>query len=193
MRYSKQLKESVLTSGAYKEQRQLNRIIYKNQLLDDYYEIMESFNEKYLPESWQCIEALADSKRKKAKRIKKRNSKMISQGDAFFLTLTFTDVVLAATSEQTRRRYVARYLKQISSFYVANIDYGKDFGREHYHAVINIPDKRTKWIYGYSLARKIRHREVDNTRTSKYMSKISNHALKDSGRFKRLIYSRKVV
>jgi hypothetical protein len=193
VRYTKELKELVLSTDAYKEQRQLNRIIYKNQLLDDFYEIKESFNEKYELKAWECIEALADSKRKKAKRIKKRNTTIIQHGDAYFLTLTFTDHTLASTTEKTRRIYVSRYLKEISSYYVANIDYGKTTQREHYHAVINMPHSKIKWLYGHSLAKKIRDREIDNTRTSKYMSKISNHALKDSGRFKRLIYSRKVV
>jgi hypothetical protein len=195
VRYSKQLKELVLTSGAYKEQRQLVKIIYKNDLLNDYYDIMQSFNQKHAADSWQCISALVEGRKKKTRRIKKRNEKMISKGDARFLTLTFTDEVLASTTEQTRRRYVARYLKEISFIYVANIDYGEDFGREHYHAVINIPEttRRKKWIYGYSKVKKIGFYETDNKRTSKYMTKLSHHALKESGQFKRLIYSRKVV
>lgn len=46
-------------------------------------------------------------------------------GDAIFLTFTFNDATLKATSPETRRRYVARYLKQHSDNFVANIDYGK--------------------------------------------------------------------
>ena len=57
------------------------------------------------------------------------------RGQLYFGTLTFSDKVLDKTTEKTRRRYVVRFLNDISISYVANIDFGKENEREHYHCI----------------------------------------------------------
>jgi len=136
--------------------------------------------------------ALNQSRRRKAKKIKKRIDLYSTERQGYFLTLTFTDNVLNSTSEQTRRRYVARYLKANFSDYVANRDYGKTTEREHFHAVVYHNTELTmNWAYGFASHRKIKQSDKDRTKLAKYQAKLTNHALKKSGRLESIIYSRK--
>lgn len=110
-----------------------------------------------------------------------------------FLTLTFTDDVLASTSEDTRRRYVARFLKSISQNYVGNIDYGKLNEREHYHAIVEGDQlDLSSWTYGFTKCIKVGYSDIitDTARLSKYINKLSNHATKKTTKGKKIIYSR---
>ena len=135
-----------------------------------------------------CALLLMDSKRRKAKKVRDKISDLVLTGKAVFLTLTFTDSVLASTSPQTRRRYVSRFLKGVSGQYVANIDFSPDIGREHYHAVITSRVDLKSWCYGFSFAEKMRCHKNDLARVSKYITKLTAHALKIDAT--RLIYSR---
>ena len=64
-------------------------------------------------------------------RLKERIREAVESGSAWFITITFSPETLAKTNEKTRRVYVSRWLKSLTPFYVANIDYGKKKGREH--------------------------------------------------------------
>lgn len=140
------------------------------------------------------VNSLNASKRGKNKRIKARVTSMILNDDAYFYTLTFEDEVFETTSEDTRRQYVRKFLKANSTSYVANLDYGEDYGREHYHAIANAFINEKLWPYGIMRVRKIGNNTVDLKRMSHYVTKLSFHAIKDttldySNKF-RLIYSR---
>lgn len=127
----------------------------------------------------------------RVKRLKDRISTLLRLGTCFFLTLTFNDSVLASTSADTRRKYVTLFLKSLSTDYVANIDFGSQNGREHYHAVV-LSDSpiMTPWdCYGFSNAKKIGSSE-DFTPIAKYISKLANHAVKATTKGSRAIYSR---
>lgn len=150
------------------------------------------------------------SKWKKQSRINQRIKKCITSQNCVFLTLTFRDDVLANTTEQTRRKYVARALKEQCPHYVANIDFGnageireyvdrkgeirQTTAREHYHALVVLPDGKrkfdmTKWVYGWSFAERIPVK--DYNKVKKYVSKMTAHAIKDHGQKPRMmIYSR---
>lgn len=154
------------------------------------------------------------SRSRKAKRCRIKVGRQILNGKAYFLTLTFKNEVLARTTEETRRQYVRKALKGISDTYVANIDYGKNTEREHYHAIVeplpghlatwkngkrfyqDMPDLRS-WIkdYGFVTIEKIGSTEDDMKKVAKYTAKLSAHALKESTlkgtKTPRLIYSRK--
>ena len=131
-------------------------------------------------------------------RLSKRIEKMIRTDKAVFLTLTFNDKFFEReTSADTRRRYISRFLKEQCQEYVANIDFGEDNGREHYHAVVvpknafidyvpynNAFDKSR--IYAEHI--KVGNKSLDNI--TRYIDKLTNHALKENGHYKRLIYSR---
>lgn len=126
----------------------------------------------------------------RVKRLKNRIARLLLSGRCYFLTLTFTDDVLASTTAQTRRRYVTRFLKSQSDDYCANIDFGSENGREHYHAVIRADSiDMTPWDrLGFSKAQKIASAD-DYTPLAKYIGKLSNHAVKSTTRGSRAIYS----
>lgn len=127
-------------------------------------------------------------------RLNKRISIMLNY-DCIFLTLTFTDDCLSSTSSSTRRQYVRRWLDYVSVLYVANIDFGSKNHREHYHAVI-LPncDKIDYTSFGHGAVNGKRIHSSDNdddcTRLSKYISKLSNHAIKETTKNHKIIYSR---
>ena len=125
-------------------------------------------------------------------RLKRSITTIVASGSAYFLTLTFNDYALTNSLPGSRRQNVYRYLKSISVDYVANVDYGDDKGREHYHAVLSLPHGKTsiKWCYGFFKVIKIGKQESDIVKLSKYISKLTNHALKETARNKRIIYSR---
>jgi hypothetical protein len=127
-------------------------------------------------------------------RLKHTISKIVLSGNAYFITLTFDDDALFSTNETTRRKNVSRYLKTISNDYVANVDYGTDKGREHYHAVLSLPEGKNslKWAYGFYKVVKIGKRDSDIVKISKYISKLTNHAIKETTRSSRIIYSRNI-
>lgn len=139
---------------------------------------------------YDCAIRLLQSSHNKIKKIRKKVRELIENGNAIFITLTFTDDVLSKTSALTRRRYVARYLKQQSDVYVANIDFSPK-QREHYHAIVGSRCNLEAWTYGFSFAEKIRNQDKDLKRTTNYVAKLTNHALKVNAT--RLIYSRDVL
>lgn len=130
----------------------------------------------------------------RVKRLKDRVAKMLNKGKCIFLTLTFNDLTLANTTAKERRVAVVRYLKTFKTDYLANIDFGANNHREHYHALI-VADKvnYSKWNkYGNINGQKVRLKDIDNDKTklSKYIAKLSNHAIKETTKRNALIYSR---
>lgn len=122
--------------------------------------------------------AIANRKQKK-KRANAYLKDMACAYDALsFVTLTFDDPSLASTSEQTRKRYVQRWLNQNTRDYYANQDFGKKNGREHYHAVVAFNDKIEPWEYGFSKFRKVKDKDENQTsyKLSGYITKLANHA-----------------
>lgn len=115
-----------------------------------------------------------------------------SEGGSLFLTLTFSDETLAKTSAKTRRTYVCRFLKECGARYVANVDYGSEKGREHYHAVVSAPkiDYKPWHDYGAIKGEKIRVKDNTCKNLGKYVAKLSNHAIKATTRRCSIIYSR---
>lgn len=127
-------------------------------------------------------------------RLNKRVETILLSGSCIFGTLTFTDKVLNETTEKERRVMVVRYLKSISNNYVANIDFGKKNHREHYHFLARCDLASNKeWLkYGACKFERVRNRNIENdkVRLSKYIAKLSNHAIKETTKRSALIYSR---
>lgn len=111
----------------------------------------------------------------------------------WFYTFTFTDAVLNNTSSKTRRDYIRKTLAGCN--YVANIDFGKKNGREHYHAVADCLIESYSHGFFNSQPIRLEYDSIGNctslSRLSKYISKLSNHALKDTTRRSHLMYSKK--
>lgn len=137
-----------------------------------------------------CAQRLCLSKKNKSAKVRQKIEELVYSGNAIFITLTFTDETLQNTSIETRRRYISRYLKANSKNYVANIDFGAKNGREHYHAVVDKDISFKDWYkYGAINVERVRTQEDDLVRVARYVSKLSNHALKVVNA-PRLIYSR---
>lgn len=130
------------------------------------------------------------SMRGKRKRIKKRLLVWQQEKNLYFVTLTFNDDYLSKTTEETRRKDIKETLNETSEVYIANQDFGKDYGREHYHALCgNLrPNdlKRIRKEMGFVDCKKITSNlggAID------YAMKLANHSLKDTANQK-IIYSR---
>ena len=163
--------------------------------MDKKIKTIKKFNnnyKKYLFNAWEKSNLLNHARYKRKQRIQNKIEKLVLDGHSTFITLTFNDNVLNSTNEKTRRIYVSRWCKQNSDFYVANIDYGDLRHREHFHAVLRVGNY-SSWKYGFMSKKIIRSKSKDLNKVSKYVSKLTNHALKKSGQLKRIIYSKNIV
>lgn len=154
---------------------------------------MRSFLRSTQPEDFHEAELVADANKHQIGRLRKRIQKMLTtSNDCVFLTLTFRDDVLDKTSSETRRQYVRKWLKDVSTEYVANIDFGAKNGREHYHAVSNAHVDPTTWLYGACNVQAVRYNPESKScvKLAKYVSKLTNHAIKETTKRCALIYSR---
>ena len=140
------------------------------------------------------VEKICNASIQRTKRLRSRIENMLLSGSCLFLTLTFNDNTLDSTSADTRRQYVRKYLKSFNCSYVANIDFGAKNHREHYHAVVNLDSiDLSLWrSYGNINVQKVRNNSIDlnKKRLSKYICKLSNHAIKETTKRSCLIYSR---
>lgn len=168
----------------------------------------------HYPKEYAEAEKINLARYKRVGRLKKRIKSILLEGNAVFLTLTFRDDVLSSTSPQTRRQYVRKYLITQSNNYVANIDFGAKNGREHYHAVVSGDCDLSLWNEkcGFALAESVARRtnskkipkryahlngealkaklQEDNEKAlSKYVAKLTNHAIKETTKRSVCIYS----
>ena len=195
-------KADVIRSGLCITEKQVSRAFYAQYLLDTTGEVIYSemdtqraeelqlFHRMFNLEDWQEAHRINKASYARIQRLKKRIASMLKNGECLFLTLTFTDEVLAKTTEDTRRQAVRRYLKSFGVPYVANIDFGKKNGREHYHAVIRTDHvDYSAYTYGAINGEKI-HSVEDYVKLSKYVAKLTNHAIKQTNKRQVIIYSK---
>lgn len=156
--------------------------------------ILEFQSTDELREQWKECSRISQSHCQRVSRLKKYISKMLSK-PCLFLTLTFSPFALGHFSEGTRRKYVQEFLTSLKCPYVANIDYGKKNEREHYHALVQtdrIDYSAYRDIFDSTIkGKRVRTSDEDITRTARYIAKLTNHAIKDTTKGCRLIYSRK--
>lgn len=146
-----------------------------------------SFKENDL--AWIECQKINKAYYRRVKRLKNKVAAML-QSPCLFLTLTFKDKYLDKTSDKTKRRYVQRTLNELQCEYVANVDYGEKKGRIHYHALVKIDHIDNKvWRYGNLDFKKIRR--PNETAISKYICKLTNHAIKETTHASRLLYDKK--
>ena len=144
---------------------------------------------------------LSNTQKRRTRCLEKTKTLICDNKLVYFGTLTFTNDVLESTTQETRRRYVSRYLKSISDSYIANIDFGdkeknpQSNEREHYHCLIACDHMPESWSYGFTKFLLIPKNEETMKRISKYIAKLTNHAMKveRTGKAKRIIYSRGAV
>lgn len=126
-------------------------------------------------------------------RLQTRITDML-ESDCLFLTLTFRDESFAKTTVKQRRVAVSRFLKSHNCKYVANIDFGADENcthREHYHALVQCSKiDSSKWFEKYGVAYAEHVKKRNSAKLSKYIAKLTNHAIKETTKRAALIYSR---
>ena len=176
-------------------QKEVNGLYYPSLINYSYQELeneIKEFVNLYGYSTYKIATNVNQASYKRTARLKERIREAVESGSAWFITITFNPETLSKTNEKTRRVYVSRWLKSLTPFYVANIDYGAKNSREHYHAIIT-SDKRPpkSWSYGFVDILKVATTETDTKRISKYISKLTNHAIKHTTKSKRIIYSRK--
>lgn len=139
--------------------------------------------------------ALNKSKYEKKKRLKDFISALILK-PCIFITINFNDTYLNNTSKDTRRQAVRRYLNTFGVPYCANIDFGKENEREHYHGIIQLDSIPTgnqcEWVQknrGCIFVECVRS-EKDFKKLAEYILKFVNHATKETTRGNSVIYSR---
>ena len=174
-------------------------VIQDYELDNTYFDLLLQYGFKDITEARKINKASYS----RVKRLKNRVANMLTKGHCIFATFNFNDDILNNTNEDTRRQYVRRYLKQFNCDYVANIDFGSDkdyvdrkgntrkaTSREHYHALICIDRLPLNWSYGYQFLEHVRLKDKCDVKLSKYISKLTNHAIKETTRRSCLIYSR---
>lgn len=175
-------------------------IVQDYDLDSKYFDLLNEYDYKDIEEARKINKASYN----RVKRLRDKISVML-ESPCVFLTLNFSDKVLKETTEQTRRKYVTLYLKQFGCMYVANKDFGSDkeytdrkgrkrkgTKREHYHALLQIEFMKDKgWKkYGQQFREKVVVKDNTNVRLSRYISKLTNHAIKETTKRSAIIYSR---
>ena len=152
--------------------------VCENGLVSEYYEVKKINHAQY----------------ERVKRLKERVKTLLLGGECLFVTLTFNPVSLQNTTAKERRIAVSRYLKTFNAKYVANIDFGKQNHREHYHALIQcsrIDLKGWRNMGNINVERiRLSAKNDDYIKLSKYIAKLTNHAIKETTKRSALIYSR---
>lgn len=191
---SQAMKDNAIRKIALKRRENLQKNVY-----DDTGEIdiFTTYQQKQAEQDELLLEyRLYKANERRRANIKARITRMVKTNKALFLTLTFSDKMFERECmAETRRRYITRFLKEQCVEYVANIDFGSKKEREHYHAVV-VPKNKIDFAKYRTLfdsninAKRIILDEQSIKLVGRYINKLTNHALKENGFYKRLIFSR---
>lgn len=145
------------------------------------------------PENAKECERLDNARVHRVMRLKSKIRYMIDNFGCCFVTLTFSDATLQSTSPDTRHQYVRKWLKENFCCGVANVDFGEKNGREHYHAIVPVERvSPASWSYGLIYGKTIpKGDRVNADKLSHYTAKLVNHAIKETTKGCRTIYSGK--
>lgn len=193
---SKILKEGVLLEEFKKCSKSIYHYVYGLSMDNDisYQSALKisNMNIHKFPIEWKECERISHAHCKRVIHIRKRITDMVLNSDCVFLTFTFTDDKMLSTSSETRKDKVKRFLISLECPYVANIDFGKKNHREHYHALVAIDKVNYRlWRYGALNGIKIRNNTEDMERLSRYIAKLTNHAIKETTKRSVIMFSRK--
>lgn len=126
-------------------------------------------------------------KANKTYRLRKLIKKMFEEyEEPIFITLTFDE---KNVNMKQHRKRIQEYLNKQCEYYVANIDYGKENERMHYHAVGSNKIDPTSWKYGNCDVKKI-HTKNEKA-LSEYITKLSQHATKTTTKQERILTKRR--
>lgn len=105
-----------------------------------------------------------------------------AQNNAYFGTLTLNEDYVGIPLENLKRRIKRVLLKHCQSV-VLNVDYGSINNRLHFHCVVlcdDIEALENDYKFGFTLFKPINLEENDKKKISKYLSKLTYHAIKSS-------------
>ena len=154
---------------------------------------IENIRNQYNSNIWRECENMQHSKNSVKKRLKSRTKYLLELGTCLFLTLTFNDLHYNSTSESTKWQYAKHYLEDLQCKYICNHDYGEQYERFHFHAIIQkdyiSEEEANKWRkYGNINFKLIT--TPNEKALAEYVLKFTNHALKDSTKQHRIHYSK---
>lgn len=156
----------------------------------DKLQLVDQLHSNYTPEELEACYQLNDARKKRYLRLKNYIMAMsLFFDNLYFVTLTFSPEFYDSKDE-TKRDHVKRCLHKNSPYYIANVDYGAQFGRLHYHCITTEFIKPDMWPYGAVYTEKIKNSSKDIAKVSKYAVKMTNHALKETNKTKKVLYSR---
>lgn len=133
----------------------------------------------------------------KVSRIKKRLIYLLTRYDfIYFVTFTFDDKLINKC-DRTKRDLIKSSLLSFDNDvkFILNIDYGKKTVREHYHCIVATNNNSCLSIHlknsypCFTKTELCNKKGSDLNRLSKYINKLTNHALKDSTHNKRIYFN----
>ena len=132
---------------------------------------------EYEKEAGQIVKAKQARKRKKNRVNQYVRGMFDCYEKLYFVTLTFNSDSLEKLNSTTRKKYAKLWLENNCKDYIANIDYGRQNNREHFHAFCALKDDKTEWNYGFSKIQRWKIPEDKNpAKLSSYICKLANHA-----------------
>lgn len=199
-------KNDIINSGVYKDFIEIKKQIRDNGFMDS--EKVSSYEGIFDEETTKnCIRIYRANRARKRygqnilyrwiyaiDTLRKEDLDYFKDLKIVFGTLTFREDVLEKTSKKTRRRYVARFLNECTEEYLANIDYGKQEEREHYHflAVVKAKISKDSWKYGWDYYQSVKIDLKSIRKARNYILKLNSHSYKESTRQDRILRSRKL-
>lgn len=113
----------------------------------------------------------------------------IQKNKGYFITLTYKG---DSINIEKAHKHLKRWCYINCELYIGNIDFGEINGRIHHH-IVCVPKHNNlvkSWKYGNINILKIRDSKIDGRKAVMYVSKLMNHAIKESASY--IIRSKKI-
>lgn len=202
-----------LKYGDYAHFKELKLRLYRNPWDVDALDELHRWH-KFAYRRYLICERIYFNSRARAHRLFKKICAMFDGYEkVYFVTLTFSDGYLydgdgrQRNTSETRRQMIRRFLKQSCSVYVANKDFGEENNREHYHAICagfydpsililshdnnGAHTSLAGYDAGFANWERVGKDSSDARKIAKYISKLQNHAVKETASKERMIFSRR--
>lgn len=134
-----------------------------------------------------CLRILKNESSQRCRLYKRIKYMFDHYDDIYFLTITLNDTYINYNLD-TLKKYLKRALKNSYLIYICNIDYGSNSSRLHFHALVSGKIQDFIWSYGFINEKVVNVKNEKNL--ASYILKFKNHALKDTTRSNKVIYSR---
>lgn len=127
--------------------------------------------------------------RKRKQRLRIRLTKLFEEEESlYFLTLTFSDEFVNRSDDLINK--FKRQLKKENIKFIINEDFGGQFGRVHFHCILNRRIKVLQyWNYGGFKNIKIKKSNNSLIKLPDYFNKLTNHTLKESNKRIKVYYN----